>query len=189
MAAKLKYGSLDLQGIRAAHGKFNKTLHKQMILLMKGGIREFAKVAAENINVETGMAAASLQPLAQEVGGGVLGIIRPRVKLQSGKKGQTSLAGRYYHQRRRDISEGISAGENAFTINFGTVKRPRMFFRFDIKVYQWARWETSSPHYFDALRQGLAAMIKYINANFEKRFPTAELRAALNPYPRTKGLK
>ena len=69
MAAKVLYGKLDIQGLKAAHGKFNKTLHKQMILLMKGAIREFAKVAATNVHVDTGMAAGSLQPLAKAAGG------------------------------------------------------------------------------------------------------------------------
>ena len=178
MAAKIKYGKIDLQGIKAAHGKFNKTLHKQMILLMKGAIREFARVTAEVVHVDTGMAAGSLQPLAKEVGGGVLGLIRPRIKREE-RTGFTTLTGRYYRQRKRSLDEGISAGENAFSINFGTVKRPRMFFRFDIKVYQWARWEGN----WQAIRAGLAAMVQYINQNFDERFPYAEMRDALNPKP------
>ncbi len=175
MGAKVKYGSIDLQGIRAAHGKFNKTLHKQMILLMKGAIREFTVVAATNIGVDTGMAGGSLQPLAQEVGGGVLGIIRSRIQRGS-RTGLTTLTGRYYRSRKRSLEEGIAAGENAFSINFGTVKRPRMFFRFDIKVYQHARWEGER---WSTIIAGTQAMEHYINENFDKRFPHAALREAL----------
>ena len=170
MAAKVLYGKLDIQGLKAAHGKFNKTLHKQMILLMKGAIREFAKVAATNVHVDTGMAAGSLQPLAK----GVLGIIRP-VK-RSERKGQTSMTGRYYRTRKRSLQEGIKAGETEFSINFGTVKRPRMFFRFDIKVYQYARWEGDL---WNSITPAIRAMVNYINDNFDERFPYAELRDAL----------
>jgi len=172
----VQYGKLDLQGIKAAHGKFNKTLHKQMILLIKGAIREFAKVAAEEIGVDTGMSGASLQPLAKAAGGGILGIIRGRQK-RGERQGYTSLTGRYYRQRKRNIEEGLAVGENAFSINFGTVKRPRMFFRFDIKVYQWARWESQ----WQAIEKALAAMVRYINQNFQDRFPHAEMRDALSP--------
>ncbi len=178
MGAKLHYGKLDLQRVKAAHGKFNKTLHKQMILLMKGAIREFAKVAAENIHVDTGMAGGSLQPVAKEVGGGVLGIIRSRIR-RSERTGYTTLTGRYYRSRKRNIEEGIARGEKAFNINFGTVQRPRMFFRFDIKVYQWARWEDD----WGVIQLALAAMVRYINENFSKRFPQAEMMEALYPKP------
>jgi hypothetical protein len=173
--AVIQYGNVDITGIKAAIGKFNKTQHKQMILLMKGAVRVFVKTTVRYIGVDTGMTGGTLQPVAQQVGTGVLAEVRARVK-RSSRTGFTTMTGRYYRSRKRSIDEGIKAGQNAYVLKFGTVQRPRMIFTFNTKVYQFALWEPS----WQSLNFGFEAMIAYINQEFDNRFPYAEMVDALN---------
>jgi hypothetical protein len=174
--AVIQYGNVDITGIKAAIGKFNKTQHKQMILLMKGAVRVFVKTTVQYIGVDTGMTGGTLQPVAQEVGTGVLAEVRARMK-NSSRTGFTTMTGRYYRSRKRSMDEGIKAGQNAYVLKFGTVKRPRMIFTFNTKVYQFALWE---PRRWHSLNFGLEAMVAYINQNFDTKFPYAEMIDALN---------
>jgi hypothetical protein len=173
--ARIQYGNVDITGIKAAIGKFNKTHHQRMILLMKGAVRVFVKTTVQYIGVDTGMTGGTLQPVAQQVGTGVLAEVRARVK-NSSRTGFTTMTGRYYRSRRRSMDEGIKAGHNAYVLRFGTVQRPRMIFTFNTKVYQYALHEPG----WQSLNFGLEAMAAYINQEFDNRFPYALMVDALN---------
>ena len=162
-APSISYGRINATGLTKAIGKFNKTHHKNMKILMRGGVRAFVKAAVTYVHVDSGMSGASLQPLAQEVGTGILGTLGA----PKSRKGQTSMAGRYYRQRQRSIAEGIKAGLRAYKLNYGTIKRPMMFLRFETNVYQYALWEPS----WDTLQIGVTAMVNYIYENYDKYFP------------------
>ena len=172
-APTIIYGKVDVISIKRAIGKFNKTYHERMKRLMRGAVRAFVQTAVENVHVMSGMSGASLQPLAREVGTGILKHLgRPKPV-----KGQTSMAGRYYRRRQRSIDEGIKAGLKAFKMNYGTVKRPMMFLRFETNVYQYALWEPTWGSLYDAT----VAMVDYIENNFERYFPDAEMAEVLYP--------
>jgi hypothetical protein len=173
-APQISYGRIDTLTIKKSIGKFNKTYHERMKRLMRGSVRAFVKTAASIVHVDTGMSGASLQPLAQEVGTGILGT------LKGGKvrKGQTSMAGRYYRNRQRSIAEGIKAGMRAYKLSYGTVQRPRMFLRFETKVYQYALWE---GRLWDSLTPAVEAMVNYIYDNFDRYFPDAEFADLIYP--------
>ena len=176
-APKLSYGKLDLLGLRKAAVKFNKTFYKESQVLFNDGARTFVHVTVQFIHVDTGMAAGTLQPLAQKLGTGILSDIRGRIK-RPGRLGYTTMTGRYYRSGIRTLSEGIKAGMSAYSLNYGSQKRPRMIMTFKTNVYQYALWEPINWH---SLEFGLEAMRDYILMNFSRRFPSGDLARALNP--------
>lgn len=169
--AKVVYGKINTTGLTKAIGKFNKTYHDRMKRLMRGAVTAFVKATVQYVHVETGMSAATLQALAKEVGSGVLGEIRPRVQ-EAVKNWGTTMTGRSYRNKQKSIAEGIKAGMSAYKLNYGTVKRPMMFLRFETNVYQYALHE---PEWV-SLAAGLIAMTEYIDANFERYFPIEDFR-------------
>jgi len=172
-APKISYGKISATGIKKAIGKFNKTYYKNMQVLMRGGIRAFVQAAVNEIHVDSGMSAASLQPLAIAAGTGILKHIFGAVPRQ----GQTNMAGRYYRSRKRSIEEGIKAGMNAYQINYGTLARPKMFLTFKTNVYQYAKWE---GELWDSIIPGVKALTDYIFDNFDKYFPHAAMWEAMD---------
>lgn len=172
-APKISYGKISATGIKKAIGKFNKTYFENMQRLMRGGVRAFVQTAVLEIHVDSGMSAASLQPLAQAAGTGILKHLIGAVP----RKGQTSMAGRYYRDRQRSIDAGIKAGMSAYQLNYGTIKRPKMFLRFNTNVYQYALWE---GQLWDSIIPGVKAMTDYIFDNFDRYFPYAVMWEAMN---------
>ena len=78
---------------------------------------------------------------------------------------------------RVGIDAGIKAGMSAYQLNYGTIKRPKMFLRFNTNVYQYALWE---GQLWDSIIPGVKAMTDYIFDNFDRYFPYAVMWEAMN---------
>lgn len=174
--AKVIYGKINVVKLTKAIGTFNKTYHERMKILMRGAVKAFVKTTVELVGVETGMSGATLQPLAKAVGTGVLGEIRARGPISELPWG-TTMTGRSYRSKKKSINEGIKAGMSAYKLNYGTVKRPMMFLRFETNVYQYAFWE--SKLWF-SLAAGTIAMVEYIEENFTKYFPIEDFNQIID---------
>lgn len=99
--------------------------------------RGYVEGLAESIgpHVDTGMSFASIIPFARFVN--AVNIEIPSHNLP--RKGMTDVSGKYWKDRYKSVSEGLSAGlrRKAFQINFGSLARPIFSMWFSIQVFQY----------------------------------------------------
>jgi len=153
--------------------RYTRELQRGMTKLWRGAIGEFVThiVMNDYVKVDTGMSAASLRDaaIAARIWGATKSTIAfKRKSIQ--RRGSTDMSGRYNKNSFRDIKAGMAVAEKATQITFDL---PIMTFNFDIQVYQWYYWEIMRNEW-DALEQGTAAFIKFIDENWEQYVPGLE---------------
>lgn len=109
-----------------------------LMRLWRDSIRAFVREAVKYIVIDTGMSYASMLPLAaqvrirDEIEAGMIGQGKP-------KSGFKNLSGGFANNNARFKSKslGEQLGTEAFTIKFGTPRRPELTFTFHLVVFQY----------------------------------------------------
>ena len=115
-----------------------KYVHIGLMKLWRECIRAFVREATKYIIIDTGMSYASMLPLASqvrirdEIELGMVGVGKP-------KPGFRNLTGGFASNNARFKSKsfGEELGTEAFTIKFGTPRRPELTFTFHLVVFQY----------------------------------------------------
>ncbi len=163
--------SINIKGIRTRGSKarFTKALHARMKRLWQGAIRAFieAVLRPNLIKVDTGMAKATILPLARAVR--LLEASRATINpITKSRKGFTELSGQWNPLGKKSAATGEKLGQDAFTINFGSPQRILFRFEFRIVVFHFILHELglvpgSGP--WNILGIGNAAFLQYIADN------------------------
>lgn len=157
---------------KANVGKLRKEIFNNMQILWRNAIRAFLEGVLSKIQVDTGMAKASLRPLAAEVGMDLS--ISPK---RGPRKGLDTFTV-YYPDRYKGIEEGTRLGEKAFHIGWGTANNPQLYFRFNITVFHYWLHETGLASHpsitgaWKSLNAGESAMRRYLDQNAIKIVPS-----------------
>ena len=109
-----------------------------LMKLWRESICAFVREAIKYIVIDTGMSYASMLPLAaqvhirNEIEAGMIGTGKP-------KRGFKNLTGGFASNNARFKSKslGESLGKEAFTITFGSPRRPELTFSFHLVVFQY----------------------------------------------------
>lgn len=115
-----------------------KYVHTGLMRLWRDSIRAFVREAVKYVVIDTGMSYASMLPLAaqvrirDEIEAGMIGVGKP-------KSGFKNLSGGFASNNARFKSKtlGEQLGKEAFTIKFGTPRRPELTFTFHLVVFQY----------------------------------------------------
>ena len=182
LPARLYYARADISDLKSRTEKYLKKYHEAMIRLYKDAAAEFVWRTVQEIHVDTGMSAASLEPLAESVGTSILGDISPFIKHGERNWG-TTMSGLSQKGRIRSIDAGFRAGQSAFRFSFGSVKNPYFIFEFKINVYQYSFWEYKGN--WRSLEKGLEYFVDFVESNYEEYVPF-NLEDAINPYVKVK---
>jgi len=150
---------------------FTESAQRKLSRFWKDSIQAFitAIIDADVIQIDSGMSKASLIPLARRVQLGqvveasLTGIGNPR-------KGYTDAAGGYHPKTKKTKSLGMTLGQEAYTIKYGTVSDMRFLFAFQIVIYQYVLHENGfQTKAWNSLPIGERAFIDFIESN--KRDP------------------
>ena len=170
---------LKAKGLKPRVDVFTKKLHDDMTRLWNDATKAFLEemLKQDTILVDTGMSRASLMPLARKVR--MLTVARAQISpRRSPQKGATILEGDrgvWKPNLERGPDLGQKLGEKAFTINYGSTKRPVFRFEFRIVVYQhWLHEKFGrSPRSIgkESLEKGEAAFIDYLKTNARSYVP------------------
>lgn len=167
--------------------KFNKdylgpdelsiTAYDNLKALWRGAVRSSIIAMVQNMKVDTGMAMASVLPLAGKVRAQTIiynYIMQWRAYNKTTyKRGYTTLEGEYVSSGFKSVAQGIREGEREipgapYGVDVGTINNPVLRYDFSIKVFQHAfhegKWDS-----LKAARDGFNAHMKanfkfYINA-------------------------
>jgi hypothetical protein len=180
LPAKLYYGRADISDIKSRTEKYLKKYHTAMIKLYEDAAAEFVWRTVQHIGVDTGMSAASLEPLAQSVKTSILDDISPFIKHEQRNWG-TAMSGLSQKGRIRSIDAGFRAGRSAFRFSFGSIKNPFFIFEFKINVWQYAFWEKN----WNSLNEGLIWFVDFVESNYEEYVPF-DIIDLVNPYVKVK---
>jgi hypothetical protein len=133
----------------------------------------FIEAAAPKIHVDSGMSLASLIPLSRFVG--IASRSLDRAYTGRARIGRFASTGFAYPHSVRDVNAGLRAGEHAYNIKLGNVKRAVFIFNFEIKVFQWILHENGMVDRWgnfripwEALSTGFTAMRAYWDANLPR---------------------
>ncbi|HUU87827.1 MAG TPA: hypothetical protein VMX17_08750 [Candidatus Glassbacteria bacterium] len=176
LPAKLYYARADISDLKQRVDKYLKKYHNAMIRLYKDAAAEFVWRTVQEIHIDTGMSAASLEPLAASLGTSIIDDISPFIKHGQRNWG-TAMTGLSQKGRIRSIDAGFRAGQSAFRFSFGSVKNPYFIFEFKINVYQYAFWEKN----WQSLNKGLYYFVDFVESNYEAYVPF-DLVDVINPY-------
>lgn len=162
---------------------FSKWFHGQLVISWKAAAREFFLTVAHELAkqgvIDTGMSAASMEPLATKVRAASLirGIISGARGGQP-KKGYTTIDGVYVPDSYKSMIQGVrearSRGGQTQSITFGTPMSPVLKFTFEIVVFQWSFWEKKRWH---SLEKGEAAFLAKWDEEIKKRVKSKDLVA------------
>jgi len=177
MPTTIRYTRVNMTRFKKQIADYTKAHHKQIQELTREAVRVFVHTIVQNyIVIDTGMSAASLEPLAQEVGTTIIDVVVQRRK-RAYRKGRETLSGTWYRNSKRDIDAGVKAGYNAYTLTFGNVNQPLINFEFRIKVFQYWFHEPT----WQTLEAGRQAFIRFIETNYTDYLPK-DLNILLNAY-------
>jgi hypothetical protein len=183
MSAKVHFTRINFNKFKNQVDRYSKKHHEAIQELIREAIRVFVHTIVQSyIVIDTGMSAASLEPLAQEVDTTIIDIVAARRK-RAVRKGRTTLSGTWYRNSKRDMEAGVKAGYNAYTIKYGSVNQPLVNFEFRIKVFQYMLHEPS----WQTLENGISSFRRFIESNYHRYLPD-DLDITLNPYAQT-GIK
>jgi hypothetical protein len=160
---KLTYGRVSIVNVKSAITNYKEKYYQAMKRLMRDAAVVFVNSAVDHVHVDTGMSAASLEPMARRARTSILSKISPK----RSRFGGMTMTGRYVPKKIRSVFEGIRAGQSAFKFNVGNVDRPYMSFRFQIKVWQYWYWE---PEWQSLNEASIDAEI-FIDNNYIKYLP------------------
>jgi hypothetical protein len=152
----------------------SKTVHNDITRLFKAGMREFVRVAAFHLSegIDTGMSMASLDPLAkklrlgQEIAQYLTQANEPKFNKYNPYGPFKNITG------HKSKAHGRLLGQEAFDFDFGTNKRVKMFFKFQIVVFQHYLndngYAVPSRYMFQSVQRGGDAMLAFIESNATK---------------------
>jgi hypothetical protein len=160
---KLTYGRVSIVNVKTAITNYKVKYYNAMKRLMRDAAVVFVHSAVENVHVDTGMSAASLEPMAKKVRTSIL----PKISPKRSRFGGMTMTGRYVPKKIRSVFEGTQVGRTAYKFNYGSRNRPYMSFQFQIKVWQYWYWE---PQWQSLLNASIDAEI-FIDNNYEKYLP------------------
>ncbi|MDB4726357.1 hypothetical protein OAF54_02880 [bacterium] len=170
-----------ITGFRVLQSKINK-LHEGDVLeniaynqfrkIWAEAAQAYVRAATSEVLVDTGMSAATFFPLSRAISllrlgvTGTPGIVRGVVARGKGRSFRDRPEFPFGRKRRpvprrRDAKSGEVEGKKAFSLKFGSPKRPQFRFFFQAQVYQFARWEAQQK----ALAAGEAAFLESLEAN------------------------
>jgi len=155
-------------------GNFNKAtkyLHRQLVALWKDSVGAFIQEALKHVHVDTGMSAASFQPLAANVK--MQSIISESLRGRGPKKGfpDGSIKDLEFKDSEGPFKSralGARLGRRAYDLTFGTPSLPEMNFVFRIVVFQYYLNESGYGNQaaWDSLLKARDAFL----ANWKSRF-------------------
>lgn len=154
---------MGISNIRQAILDYKKKHYLAMKHLMRDAAAVFVESAVQHVHIDTGMSAASLEPLAKAAKTTIL----DKFTAKRVRRGVTSMTGRYYKNRIKGISEGIKAGKTAYKFNYGSYQRPIMSFTFQIKVWQYWYWESD----WQSLNEAMIDTEIWIEENYKDYVP------------------
>ena len=150
-----------------------KYVHKQLTSLWKDSVKIFIEAALKEVHVDTGMSAASFQPLAAEVG--MKTAIIQSLRGFGPKRGHKNIRDSRFQDnvaQYKSRALGQRLGEKAYDLDFGDHERPIFKFTFKIVIFQYYLHE-NSMNYSDSqnwqsLNQAKTAFLEYYNGNLSK---------------------
>ena len=145
-------------------------LRKETLLgmqrLFKVAVGVYLETAARNVKVDSGMTAHTFIEAAREVG--KVGVLRAII--HGGK-----FADRIYKSDRfpgvmsvKKDRHGELLGQRAYTLNLGTLTKPKLFFRFEIVTLQHYLHDDE----WESLQKAREAMDAYIRNNASDYVPS-----------------
>ena len=133
--AKIYYARADMTKFKKLVNDFSKDYYEAMIRLFQDAAAEFAWRTVQEVSVDTGMSAASLEPLAEAVGTTILPEFSGFIKHPFRPWG-TAMTGLSQRGRIRSVDAGIRAGRSAYKFSYGSLRNPYFVFTFKINVCQ-----------------------------------------------------
>lgn len=171
--------TIKVKGLKPSVDVFTQKLHDKMTKLWNDATRAFLEemLKEDTMLIDTGMSRASLLPIARKVR--MLTVARAKINPRSApKKGAMVLDGASSHWDKsltQGPELGEKLGESAFTLNYGTTKRPVFKFEFRIVVYQHWAHETfgNVPNSYgkESVAKGQEAFLEYIKQNAQSAVP------------------
>lgn len=151
-----------------------KTTHENLKTVWRISARAFFRKASQLIAIDTGMSMASMIPLATKVQTAAY-IERQLAKATTPKKGWRDIDGNWHGETLRSRAQGIREAEkrigNKHIIDFGSPQTPTFVFRFEIVIYQWARWENA----WRAMEEGRAQFLLTYRDELRKRIRSEDI--------------
>lgn len=154
---------------------FTKAAHERMKKLFRDATKDFLIEVINNVEVDTGMSAASLTPLAANVG--LKTALLKSIAGKGPKRGHSGLVGKWASNNAQWKSKALGErlGEKAYEFDYGSAKAPIMRLVFEIVVFQYWLHElgipakTSGP--WDSLEKGEQAFQAYVRKWWKQYLP------------------
>lgn len=120
-----------------------KTLHEKVIKIWKDCVQAFVLELTKHVHVDTGMSAASIEPLAARVG--LQSMIVQSLRGKGPKRGHRVIndPGFQYASenigpfKSRALGHQLGQEPRGYELTFGSPQSPLFSFTFNITVYQW----------------------------------------------------
>jgi hypothetical protein len=144
---------------------------KDVTQLWKESVAIFVETILEHIVIDTGMSAATLQPLGIRVG--MKNILAETMRGRGPKRGHRGLIGQWADNNAKFKSAALGArlGQRAYDLKFGTPSNPVFEFEFHIVVFQYFLHESgmnySGSGDWQSLEAGREAFQNHFDSNIE----------------------
>lgn len=124
-------------------GRMLKSLHESLIKIWKDCVRAFVLELTKHVHVDTGMSAASIEPLAARVG--LQSMIIQSLRGKGPKRGHRDIndpgfkyaAENIAPFKSRALGKQLGQEPRGYELTFGSPDSPIFTFTFNITVYQW----------------------------------------------------
>lgn len=186
---------------RGQFEKYTKGMHTRMSVVWSKAVLAYieAAVTDEHIHVDTGMSAASTLPMLGKLKNIKTQSFRTRMTSNinsrlgenregpaiSSAKGSYSPSGVWNPSATRSFTAGLQQGQQGTRVLYGSQKRARFVFEFNIQPWQWQKQESSSwgarEGNWQALAAGEVAFNQYIQDHIEEAVAPELLAEALQP--------
>lgn len=171
MMAKVTVVGLQVLGSRfaelAGEGVLIQALYPQARRIWARAAHAFVREALRHVLVETGMTAATFWPLSRAISNlragvpGTPGLVQAEVsRARVGKRQDLAEFPRGHRRsppRSRSANDGERAGRKAFSLTFGTPRRPRFRFFFQTAIFHFALKEAQARNLGGVRESALAA--------------------------------
>jgi hypothetical protein len=158
--------------------RWTKKMEKGMERLWKDAISVFVRTIIQNdlIHVDTGMSRATLLPLSRYVRG-LTTIVRSSIHPKSkGRPKYKPPSDWPTEGDLKSIAHGQRLGEEAYTVQIGTIENPVCEFEFNIRVYQYFLHENgfAGGPAWNSLPIALEAFETFIKTSWKEYVPGVE---------------
>lgn len=165
---------------RYSYSRITNVLHKKATRLFKAAVQEFIYGILDRVHIDTGMSAASLQPLAAQVR--LRTAVIETLRGYGPKPGHKSASGSFVDNNApfKSRALGERLGRAAYTLDFGSPYVPKFKMTFEIPVLQFYLHEfgyaRNNTFPWASLKNGQEKFERFIRKNWKKYIKPSDLK-------------